>query len=305
VDTGADLPSSDRWASDRTIDLATVRAIAADRYPTVATANVEYLGSGLDFDVFRADLRVLRFPLRAEVDASLERRPRLGLQLNALFAPMGVLTPVLTITESGGHFPYRFTVHDWIDGVAADQARTDPLVIARRLGQALTLLHAGPGPEAWTLPIETDNAADWFSDVSVVADVLRPILGPEADVYLHWLLGSPPIPRNYEGPKRFLHNDICPNHVLVDDDCGALVGLIDFDDAAWGDPALDFVTMRAAMGAAFTDAMIDAYVLQTDPDFRCRIDFMARMKALDWLCDAHAQGTNVGKHRRWVRNAFS
>ena len=59
------------------------------------------------------------------------------------------------------------------------------------------------------------------------------------------------------------------------------------------------------MGAVFTDAMIDAYVLQTDPDFRARIDFMAKVIALDWLRDAHMRGTHFDQHHRWLQNAFS
>ncbi len=86
---------------------------------------------------------------------------------------------------------------------------------------------------------------------------------------------------------------------------GRITGLIDFDDASWGDPALDFVALRAAMGVAFTDAMAAAYMLPVDSGFRGRVNFMARVKSLDWLYDAHVQGADAEKHRRWVENAFS
>lgn len=54
---------------------------------------------------------------------------------------------------------------------------------------------------------------------------------------------------------------------------GRITGLIDFDDASWGDPALDFVALHAAMGVAFTDAMAAAYMLPVDSGFRGRVDF--------------------------------
>jgi len=46
-------------------------------------------------------------------------------------------------------------------------------------------------------------------------------------------------------------------------------------------------------------------MLPVDSGFRGRVNFMARVKSLDWLYDAHVQGADAEKHRRWVENAFS
>jgi len=41
------------------------------------------------------------------------------------------------------------------------------------------------------------------------------------------------------GKDRLCHNDLSDDHILLADD-GYLSGIIDFTDAAWGDPAIDF-----------------------------------------------------------------
>jgi aminoglycoside phosphotransferase (APT) family kinase protein len=45
--------------------------------------------------------------------------------------------------------------------------------------------------------------------------------------------------------RRFLHNDLQPSNVMVND--GNLAAIIDWGDAGWGDPALDFRGMPPSM----------------------------------------------------------
>lgn len=55
-----------------------------------------------------------------------------------------------------------------------------------------------------------------------------------------------------------VHRDLAPEHVLVDD-TGRVVGLIDFEDAAIGDPAIDFAGLLPLLGAERIDELLVAY----------------------------------------------
>ena len=63
------------------------------------------------------------------------------------------------------------------------------------------------------------------------------------------LLDAPPLEREV-----FIHDDLGLEHLLVDDD-GSPVGIIDFEDATLGDPAVDLVPLWAALGRPLTERM--------------------------------------------------
>lgn len=71
-------------------------------------------------------------------------------------------------------------------------------------------------------------------------------------------------------PEVILHNDlILMTHALMDPDTGALGGIIDFGDAAIGDPALDLAAIAVELPEPFLDAVLEAYG-DTSPGFRER-----------------------------------
>ena len=50
-------------------------------------------------------------------------------------------------------------------------------------------------------------------------------------------------------PVCLIHNDLGPEHILVDHRTRTPVGIIDFDDTAIGDPVVDLVWLRRVLGA--------------------------------------------------------
>lgn len=53
-----------------------------------------------------------------------------------------------------------------------------------------------------------------------------------------------------------MHNDLGAEHVLLDENTSEPVGIIDFKSATIGDPAVDFVPLRALLGpGAMTEAL--------------------------------------------------
>ena len=56
-----------------------------------------------------------------------------------------------------------------------------------------------------------------------------------------------------------IHGDLWYENLLVDADSGALVAILDFEDAHLGDPATDLAPQRQ-LGEPFAAAVLDAYV---------------------------------------------
>ena len=71
------------------------------------------------------------------------------------------------------------------------------------------------------------------------------------------------------GVPRLAHNDLSDDHILVGDD-GALAGVIDFGDAAYGDPAIDFAWFWR-LGEPAVDFVLATYALTPeDPGLKTR-----------------------------------
>ncbi len=71
------------------------------------------------------------------------------------------------------------------------------------------------------------------------------------------------------GVPRLAHNDLSDDHILVRED-GTLGGIIDFSDAAWGDPSIDFAYFWR-LGEDAVDLVLETYGLTAqDPGLKTR-----------------------------------
>lgn len=284
-------------------------AIGED-FPWIDCREVKHLGSGWDFDAFLADRWVFRFPRRAYAEALLAReRPVHALVSSAL--PAGVSVPrVELVGEPTTGFPYRFAGHRYIEGAPADalpRSLYGPL--APGLADALAAIHSipvGAARAAGVAELDTTEAGrvQWFEERLVLARSLRG-LDPALDDSLDWLDGVADPLRRFDGPVRFIHHDLSPEHLLVDPATGELTGILDWTDTVLGDPARDFVTFVAFAGWEFTEEVLARYPLPLDPGFRDRLGFMARLLSLMWLAESHGQGEDPEKHTSWVQRAFA
>lgn len=76
-----------------------------------------------------------------------------------------------------------------------------------------------------------------------------------------------------------VHRDLGTEHILVDPATGTPTGMIDFEDAAVGDPAIDFVGLLATLGDAATAEILSAYGSPIDAE---------RLRFYWWLGALHA-----------------
>ncbi len=299
------------WDADRELTSEAAVAVIEGQFPELAPVKLVRLPSGWDSDVYRVNEEwAFRFPRRQEVVATQAKETAV---LPTIADYLSVSIPRI---EKRGRptedFPYPFVGYHYLPGVAADRLpsdRPDRSALAADLGRALSELHAIP-PERLAkgvVPAAKHGPAEWQKWVTQHAESIRPLLPPDLLAACEpWLVGTVSLPERYGGPARLVHNDVCPDHLLVDATSGKLTGLIDFGDLALGDPALDFVGLYCWMGAEFVTETLESYSLPRDDAFQDRLSAMSRLQALDWLRAASLQGVAevVAKHVRWVRNAF-
>lgn len=271
--------------SDRELTGDLVRLAMRSQFPDLDVGCVEHLGSGWEYDVYLIDDHlVVRFPRYADVSANLDRAEAL---VEFVGAECGseVAVPRITLRgEPGPHFPHRFFGHELIPGVPAADAREPPsAALASDLGHALTLIHGipadrasrlGVGPQKWFCRSAFDALIKVFEEVPEVSRLV-----PEATT---WAQDSTMVPPEYAGPPRFIHDDLQPEHIVINVESGRLSGIIDWG-AALGDPAQDFSFIAAWGGWEFTRSVLDAYHGPVDSDFVNRLLFLGRIRALGWL----------------------
>jgi aminoglycoside phosphotransferase (APT) family kinase protein len=297
----------DQRASDRHLDEETVSCLIAAQFPGLAGQQVARLGAGWDHELFSVGEWILRFPRRAERVPWLTRE----IVIMAVVAEsLGSMVPVFELTGRPSEvFPYPFVGYRRLPGVGADQVPARDLAdLAGDIGALFGALHrvdpsgVPPTPDGW----EHEGWGELRAELAAAAGLARPLLGPgllsRAEPYLSGRVAEPP----QDGPRRFIHNDICADHLIVDRDTGRLTGLIDFTDAMVGDPVLDFAGLIGAGGYRFIGDVIARYDLPLGQSFRGKLEWLCRVLTLTWLADAAAHDpASVPKHISWVAHAFS
>jgi aminoglycoside phosphotransferase (APT) family kinase protein len=260
-----------------------------------------------------ADEWLFRFPKRADVVPWSLREIAI---MPAITAAIGVPVPRFEkIGAPGDAFPYPFAGYRRLPGIDADDAeRLDLSAIARALGPALTKLHSldpaliPPAPEidepggdefdtrdGATGAVAGSRGSD--EAMSVIPEVVR----DEAGAYLREEIACPLFP----GPARVVHNDLLPEHVLIDPSTGRLAGIIDFADLSIGDPAGDFAGLLSIGGRVFVREVIANYAVPTDDGFPARIRWRTRNLHLSWLVDAiERDDPELAEYRELVMLAF-
>jgi macrolide phosphotransferase len=130
--------------------------------------------------------------------------------------------------------------------------------IAMRLGAALAALHAIPLEDVPEEVERREQSGDWLLEEAEAAlPTLERELSPaEYSRAAQWLPAARSDQRLAAYTPGLRHGDLWPGNLLVHD--GELSGIIDWEDAAVGDHAIDFADLHEG-GAPFMDALIEAY----------------------------------------------
>jgi aminoglycoside phosphotransferase (APT) family kinase protein len=287
---------------------ATVASLVAEQFPALPAHETAWLGSGWDHDLFSVGPDwILRFPQREDRVDWLTRETTI---LAVLSENMPSRIPRF---ELAGHpsaaFPFPFAGYRRLPGVTAGQpADSDLPGLAQDIGTLLTQLHRTDPARIPPCPGGFDNEpwdqlrAELMADAPAARALLPHNLLPQAEPYLTGQLPPPPA----DGPRRFIHNDICPDHVIVDATTGRLTGLIDFTDALIGEVVLDFVGLIGIAGYPFIHQAAAAYELPLGPSFTAKLEWLCRTMTLTWLADsATREPRDIPMRLSWVTHAFS
>lgn len=245
---------------------------------------------------FEVDGRfIVRFPRNAEIARCTEAELAL---LPALADRVSFAVPTVRWQGSRGGFP--FFVYEAIPGhpLAAADVDARPALL-EDIGAALRELHAvdpqiardapgaggttgttpGPGPvEAWRAR---------YRDLRTLADRhVVPLLDAATASALERAWDD--FAEALDFTPALVHADLGVEHLLVTGD--RLSGVIDWETAGPGDPAIDFVGIRIALGAGRTEQVLDAYGA-ADAALRSRIVHYV------WLGAVHAVLYGVEERR--------
>jgi aminoglycoside phosphotransferase (APT) family kinase protein len=261
----------ERPTSDRDLDEVIALGAVREQLPALECHRATHLGSGWAVDVYLLDDRfVARFPRNADLARWVDwDQAMLGLVTSSLGSVFSV-PKVVGRGWAGAYFPYDFLVCEFVPGVGADHITasvSDQLVTD--LGRALSRIHSVSVADALEAGLRQDDNDD------------------------------------YAGPLCFLHGDFSADNIIIDPASGRLVGVIDWGNAAIGDPALDFMWLVLWRGWRFMHTVLDAYQLPIDDGFLDRVRLHAQIRALEWLTDSVKRGLDTEPHLRWLRNAFS
>ena len=228
-----------RPETDRHLDASLALATVREQLPALECRNAELLGSGWGTDVYLLDDRyTARFPRNAREAESTDFDVAVFGVVSSSLSRHFAVPSVIARGKPGAHFPYDFLVCTFVRGVTAgsDSApHSDEL--AGDLGRALTHIHS----------MDVDAARN--------AGV-RP---------LEW-------DASYEGSLHFIHADFRDGNIIVHPDSGRLAGVVDWGNAALGDPAVDFMTLVLWRGWEFMHRALDAYALPVDDAFVRRVE---------------------------------
>jgi hygromycin-B 7''-O-kinase len=182
---------------------------------------------------------VLRVPKR--IDEGLS-----DLHTEVVAAPVarnaGVRTPAMVVfDESQIVIDVPFTVFELVEGTTLGARAFDPRRdegVYRELGRQLATLHrevtSVDDPRGWLDHDERPSEVESLVHDLVAADRL---LAGTARWVLDTFARLQPAVESARQLRRFIHNDVQANNVMVTPDEEAV--LIDWGDAAWGDPARD------------------------------------------------------------------
>jgi aminoglycoside phosphotransferase (APT) family kinase protein len=282
------------------LDDDVVRSLLREQFPELAEEPVAYLDEGYDHQMYEVgDEWLFRFPKRADVVPWFLREVTI---MPAIAEVIGVPVPCFEkIGSAGGSFPYPFAGYRRLPGIDADETDCfDGTAVAHSLGRALSRLHSLDTALIPSAPkIEEHDQAEPRAD-----EVLMHVPAPIRDEVGALLRNEIPCPA-FPGPRRVVHNDLLPEHVLIDPSTGRLAAIIDFADLCIGDPSVDFAGLLAIGGIGFVDEVLASYRLPIDGLFFDRLRWHTRVLYLEWLVDADEDGEDLTECQELVAVAFA
>jgi aminoglycoside phosphotransferase (APT) family kinase protein len=257
-----------------------VRRLLADQHPDLARLPVEFLANGWDNELYRlGDGLVARLPRRA-LGARIIKNEQRWLPGLAPRLPLPIPYPERTGVPACG-YPYSWSVVPYLPGVPAAQATSfNPAEAAAPVGGFLGALHIPAPADAPASPsrgVPLAERADTFAaNLALLTGHASQDHADRDTVLGVWdaALAAP----GYDGPPVWLHGDLHPANILVNN--GQVSGVIDFGDITAGDPAGDLSVAWMLLPRDCHARFWSAY--QAAGGTGGRVDGALRARAMGW-----------------------
>jgi aminoglycoside phosphotransferase (APT) family kinase protein len=187
------------------------------------------------------DSHVLRIIANEDADDEAERE---GLVV-PLVRAAGVRSPELTVCKTGranGTPPY--TIYERADGELLGHLHNDPMSFEGlycELGREIYLLNQIEVESPLVGKLRKGSTFDAAKQLALAMD--KELVGAADAVSVERMIGWLSDRTGEKADSRFLHQDIHPWNLFVDPDTLELTAVIDWGDAAFGDPAAEFASM--------------------------------------------------------------
>jgi aminoglycoside phosphotransferase (APT) family kinase protein len=240
------------------VDEALVRNLLSEQHPDLAALPLRLVANGWDNVLWRlgAELAV-RVPRRQQAAVLVEHEQRWLPEL-APHLPVPVPAPVRTGRPTAA-YPWHWSVVPWLAGTpAAHVSAAGRATAAELLASFVVALHSPAPPDAPLNPVRGVPLVT--RDMAVRQRLASGAVPEPGRVETLWdeLLRTP----LWDGPPSWIHGDLHPANLLLDD-VGGLAAVIDFGDMAAGDPAPDlataWLTLEAAGRRRFVAALAGRY----------------------------------------------
>lgn len=243
------------------VDEGLVRELLSQQHPDLARLPLRLVANGWDNTIWRlGEELAVRLPRRAVAAALVDKEHRWLPALAArVTSACPVVVPVAVRTgRPTAHYPWPWSIVPWAPGRSAGtRTAGERTVLAEPLAAVVRALHVPAPADAPPNPVRGVPLLDRDAAVRarLTGDVPR-----RAELLALWaeLTATPP----WTGPATWLHGDLHPHNLVVDDE-GGLAAVLDFGDLTAGDPATDlataWLTFDAAGRAVFREQLAGRY----------------------------------------------
>jgi aminoglycoside phosphotransferase (APT) family kinase protein len=282
---------SNSWDADVARDDALFTRLIEAQFPALAPASLVLFGEGWDNYAYRVnDTMVFRLPRREVALGAVAEECRW----------LPILGPTLSLPipmprwfgRAAEGYPYDFAGYALLPGETSDNVTFNDAQrsgLAPALARFLRGLHTAPAhPDA---PLDVYHRADLARGLPRLRNRLKrvesacsPVDGPAISALAEELVDTPP----WDKPFCWVHGDLYPRHVLVDEEHAAC-GVIDWGDVHLGDPAVDLMLAWHLFGPADRARFESAYGGIDDATWR-RARYRALQYGLTFLDYGHSIG---------------
>jgi aminoglycoside 2''-phosphotransferase len=229
-----------------------------------STPEVRWFDEGWDSDVFEARddggaSWLCKVPKRENVQPWIRKEAEV---LESIGNAGLDLAPRLGLRGLSGELPYEWIALSVAPGRPLLQhlRDVDPAALGSSYGALLRSFHDLIPVCLGTKPASAVHRLDaQVKDAERALAALRRNASPDVAREAEAMVGRAARRAPEDVPVVFLHGDLFPEHVFLDLATSRAIGLIDWADAMWGDPAVDFSLIGWILGDRFLEAAVSAY----------------------------------------------